>query len=1400
MDEANRMISRFIGITLVSLMLGTMLGGLPNIDNVKASSSYDRQAAYDYAEKYWDEVCNDGYFWDTASTYTSLSLGTSIVGQAGFDCAHFVSCAIGNEPHESGGGLDVPSRVPPTYGEPGAGRLGDWLLDNGVAEEKSSVDELEMGDVVNYDWDGDGNWDHVAIYLDNGEVAAHTACVWEAEWQLGGAQGYRFIHITTAEPTVIPGPIARDIDDYFWAYVDIGGTDEIVKSLDTEGRTWEITDWSVDADITTADVVDIVCSTVDADVVYVATAAEVYKTEDGGDEWDEVGDFSTVAPATGDISCLAVGWDDDDDPRVFVGTLDQNPAAADNDGANLTGGVYYLYDVPFGADWTDLNVNVNGQTDDLNIYGLGLSPDFADDAFQVAVVADMGATISYVAFHIGSAPGGWEDVKILDDTPGGSFVALGGSDPQFPEDFNGDDFYDGDQEIFVGITGALHTGSGDGGVVRICGVAPEECYEILDDVDDDIISLDLTGDLGDTYLLAGTSDGDVWYSNDDGDSWLQASDEGIQPSGSTNTYVICDDDIADNLTGWAATGGAEGSVSLTTDGGANWRRISLIVVVPSPVLLMHGFQGTGFDLDDVWGEMAEYLTGKDVNKAEDWVWVYDESQPFDPDFAMKRLEGNGLVIYISCYTHETSVGTPLDIRWYAQSLAREIQVIKDEEGVSKVDIVAHSMGGLVARAYIESEDLPNNPYPISYNNDVRKLVMLGTPNQGAYFAILAEYIPEVSDAMLLEIPGWESVQQMDPAISDLFPHLNVGRTGESENVEYSAIAGNKYQCGSLLLPLPALLCTLSGQGDNDGRVTVNHVRLDEIPELRWFVRPLDHNQLRISTGPIVKNILTSPSFSEEPIPVPDLYSATLCSPGELRVYDSQGRVTGLVNGEIREEIPNSTYDDDANTVIIFSTANSYYWEVVGTSEGTYGIDISFVEDGETTTFVATDIPTTAGATHSYTIDWEALSEGEKGVTIEIDSDGDGEFEETILTTPPNTPSNPSPSNGATGISVNADFTWLGGDLDEEDTVTYDVYFGTDENPPLVSESQASNSYRPALDYGNEYYWKVVSRDNHGIATEGPMWNFTTRSRPSGGGGLAPSSPSDTTYVSSIVSSNGVFTKSVTAKSADSMCQLIIDEGTIGLTEDGKPLTEITILEMSEPPAPPGDASVIGLVYNLGPDGASFEPAITLTFTYDPSSIPEGIPEESLSIAYWDTKTESWVKLDSTVDTETKTITVKVRHFTSFAVFAKLPPPPEAPEPMPAPPQEPAVMGPPIFELSQLTVSPAAVGLGEVVTVWAFVTNVGGSEGTYTAVLKINAVEEDRKEITVDAGASQAVRFITTRDTPGTYKVDINGLVDSFVVTEEPAKPIKWPLIGGVIGGSVTASLLVYFLIWRKRRL
>jgi|GEM_PF-1330994 len=96
--------------------------------------------------------------------------------------------------------------------------------------------------------------------------------------------------------------------------------------------------------------------------------------------------------------------------------------------------------------------------------------------------------------------------------------------------------------------------------------------------------------------------------------------------------------------------------------------------------------------------------------------------------------------------------------------------------------------------------------------------------------------------------------------------------------------------------------------------------------------------------------------------------------------------------------------------------------------------------------------------------------------------------------PPYTPSNPSPSDGATGVSVDTDLSWTGGDPDEEDTVTYDIYFGTTSSPLKIVSNHSATNYEPgALDYGTTYYWKIVAWDNHGVSTAGPLWNFTTES-------------------------------------------------------------------------------------------------------------------------------------------------------------------------------------------------------------------------------------------------------------------------------------------------------------------
>jgi hypothetical protein len=98
--------------------------------------------------------------------------------------------------------------------------------------------------------------------------------------------------------------------------------------------------------------------------------------------------------------------------------------------------------------------------------------------------------------------------------------------------------------------------------------------------------------------------------------------------------------------------------------------------------------------------------------------------------------------------------------------------------------------------------------------------------------------------------------------------------------------------------------------------------------------------------------------------------------------------------------------------------------------------------------------------------------------------------------PPNVPSAPSPANGSTGVSVNANLGWTGGDPNAGDTVLYDVYFGTSSSPPHMGFNQSGLSYDPGLlAYNTLYYWRIVAWDNHGAMTAGPLWHFTTGVQP-----------------------------------------------------------------------------------------------------------------------------------------------------------------------------------------------------------------------------------------------------------------------------------------------------------------
>ena len=139
-------------------------------------------------------------------------------------------------------------------------------------------------------------------------------------------------------------------------------------------------------------------------------------------------------------------------------------------------------------------------------------------------------------------------------------------------------------------------------------------------------------------------------------------------------------------------------------------------------------------------------------------------------------------------------------------------------------------------------------------------------------------------------------------------------------------------------------------------------------------------------------------------------SCELHSPGNLHAYDSDGRHTGYEPSSGSERgIPQSVYFShyvfeteegpvvSPEEVLILDPTDDYLWEVVGTEEGTYGLDITSVTGGVETAFGAVDIPTAPGAKHVYAVNWAALSAGEDdAVVLGIDADGDSVFEKIVI--------------------------------------------------------------------------------------------------------------------------------------------------------------------------------------------------------------------------------------------------------------------------------------------------------------------------------------------------------------------------------------------------------------------
>ena len=85
-----------------------------------------------------------------------------------------------------------------------------------------------------------------------------------------------------------------------------------------------------------------------------------------------------------------------------------------------------------------------------------------------------------------------------------------------------------------------------------------------------------------------------------------------------------------------------------------------------------------------------------------------------------------------------------DIRDSAGLIARKVESIVAQTDVTHVDIVGHSMGGLVGLDYLKR---------LGGRHRVRRLVMLGTPTQGTWSALLGLVTAPLGLASLQLLPG-----------------------------------------------------------------------------------------------------------------------------------------------------------------------------------------------------------------------------------------------------------------------------------------------------------------------------------------------------------------------------------------------------------------------------------------------------------------------------------------------------------------------------------------------------------------------------------------------------------------------------------------------------------------------
>jgi len=162
---------------------------------------------------------------------------------------------------------------------------------------------------------------------------------------------------------------------------------------------------------------------------------------------------------------------------------------------------------------------------------------------------------------------------------------------------------------------------------------------------------------------------------------------------------------------------------------------------------------------------------------------------------------------------------------------------------------------------------------------------------------------------------------------------------------------------------------------------------------------------------------------------------------------------------------------------------------------------------------------------------------------------------------------------------------------------------------------------------------------------------------SSGGGSGSSYTSYTGTGTLKVGSSGTVLRSIMVNAEDKVGSLFVPIGIKALDKDGNPLTGITLTPISSdkmPAVPSGAAfKFAGYVYEASPEGATFDPGITLTFEIPEDAWRTLDPENNdFTVKWYNKETGQWEDVPTTVYKSTRSVDAEITHFSTFALFTE----------------------------------------------------------------------------------------------------------------------------------------------------